>query len=237
MELIVGALSGWLIGLMAAVPIGPVNLICIRRTLQCGWRYGFTSGLGAALGDGLFASITGFGLTYVAQLIEGYSTILQIAGGILLVVVGARTFLAPPPIRIAESYGPFPESVARAKAMQNCKNGKNGGQNGNQSKTRGMASTFVLTITNPATLFGFTTWFMTLGGLASDPSFFAAAFVVVGVMLGSATWWLILTGVVGKLHARIDDHVVRVINQASGVLIGLCGLGVLGHVMEVHLFG
>ena len=83
-------------GLIAAVPIGPVNLICIRRSFAFGPLNGFVSGLGAALGDGVFAAITGLGLTWVAQLIEGYATIIELIGGALLVWFGYRTFMAPP---------------------------------------------------------------------------------------------------------------------------------------------
>jgi putative LysE/RhtB family amino acid efflux pump len=227
MDYLVLILSGMIIGLIAAVPIGPVNLICIRRTLQCGTVYGFKSGLGAALGDGLFATVTGFSITAVAQLIEGYSTILQVIGGILLLVIGVRMVLTPPPPRINESFGPYLNGD-----LKNCTNGKNG----NRSSASAMASTLALTITNPATLFFFTAWFASYGGLANNPSFFAAAFAVIGVVLGSATWWLILTTVVGKLHARIDDNVVRIINGVSGALVAVFGLGVLIHVMIVHLF-
>ncbi|HMH63975.1 MAG TPA: LysE family transporter, partial [Rhizomicrobium sp.] len=78
-------MSGVIMGLVAAVPIGPVNLICIRRTFAFGSVNGFMSGLGAALGDGIFAAITGFGLTWIAQLIEGYATIIELIGGAMLV--------------------------------------------------------------------------------------------------------------------------------------------------------
>lgn len=87
-------LSGVVMGLIAAVPIGPVNLICIRRSFAYGPVNGFMSGLGAALGDGVFAAITGFGLTWVAQLIEGYATIIELIGGALLVWFGWRSFAA-----------------------------------------------------------------------------------------------------------------------------------------------
>lgn len=231
MEFVALIFSGWIIGLIAAVPIGPVNLICIRRTLQCGTGYGFRSGLGAAFGDGLFACVTGFGLTAVAQLIEGYSTILQIIGGLLLLSFGLRMYYAPPPARIDDPYGPFPEGVAK-----NCGGANGNGKNGNRSMTSAMAPTFVLTITNPATLFWFAGWFASLGGLADNPSFVAAALVVLGVYLGSASWWLTLTTVVGKLHAKIDDRVVRGINRVSGGLVALSGLGILTHVAISQLF-
>ena len=73
--------SGVVMGLIAAVPIGPVNLICIRRSFAFGPLNGFVSGLGAALGDGLFAAIMGFGLTWIAQMIEGYATFIELIGG------------------------------------------------------------------------------------------------------------------------------------------------------------
>ena len=250
MDYIALLISGWMIGLIAAVPIGPVNLICIRRTLQCGTWYGFVSGLGAALGDGLFACIAGFSLTAVAQLIQGNSTILQIIGGVLLMAFGVRMYYAPITTRMSESYGPYPES-----AMPDCAgNGNTDGEttslandiangikntfkNGQGSRTRGMASTFALTITNPATLFFFMTWSASLSGLSSDPSFLSAAFAVLGVLIGSTTWWLILTTVVGKLHRRIDDEVVHVLNRIFGAIVCLSGLLLLGHVVYNRLFG
>jgi threonine/homoserine/homoserine lactone efflux protein len=215
MNYIVLIVTGVLFGFFAALPIGPVNLICIRRTLQFGSFHGFVSGLGAALGDTLFASITGFGFTALVQLIVGYSNLLQLIGGLLLLFFGVRTFYTPPPPS-------FEERLAMAE------NGVS--MNGNRPPSRGMASTFVLAITNPVTLFGFTALFATLGGFAAgNPSFFAAAFVVLGVFAGSTLWWLTLTTVVGLLHARISDRTVRVINEISGAVVALFGVVVLGH--------
>jgi threonine/homoserine/homoserine lactone efflux protein len=202
---------GIVIGLIVAAPIGPVNLICIRRTLQFGFLNGFLSGLGAALGDGLFAIVTGFGLTAISQWIEGLSNALQVAGGLLLVCFGLYTYFSKPPKRLD------PKTEASDISAR--------------TLVRAMASTFALTITNPATLLGFTAMFTGLGGLAGDdPSFFSAAFVVGGVILGSALWWLTLTSVVGLLHARIDDRVMLIINHGSGLMVAAFGIAVLGHV-------
>ncbi len=203
---------GIAMGLLAAAPIGPVNLICIRRTLQFGSINGFASGLGAALGDGVFAAITGFGLTAIAQLIEGLSTALQLAGGTLLLCFGLYTYFAKPP----KPYDPKCDETKEKR---------------NLSLARAMVSTFALTMTNPATLLGFTAMFTGLGGLAGDdPSFFSAAFVVGGVFLGSSLWWLMLAFFVGRLHARIDDRVMRIINHGSGLMVAGFGAAVLGHV-------
>lgn len=226
MSFVLLILSGVAIGFFAAIPIGPVNLICIRRTLQFGSFYGFASGLGAALGDGMFASITGFGFTAVAQLIAGFSTILQLAGGGFLLVFGIRTFYTPPPPS-------FEERLAAAAAA---------GDSGVSAKeapklARAAASTFMLTVSNPATLFGFTALFAGLGGLAGDhPSFFAASFVVLGVFGGSALWWLTLTTIVGLLHARIDDGIIRLINEVSGFLVAAFGVTILLHLVIERFF-
>ena len=153
--------SGVVMGLAAAVPIGPVNLICIRRSFAFGPVNGFVSGLGAALGDGVFAAIMGFGLTWVAHLIEGYAAIIELIGGAMLVWFGWRTFIAPPMIRCLDE----------------------GEKDGAANLLRAMASTFALTITNPATLLAFTAMFAGLGGLAGGAgSYVDAGFVVAGVI-------------------------------------------------------
>src|SRR3954467_5238188 len=109
-------MSGIVMGLIAAVPIGPVNLICIRRSFAFGPLNGFVSGLGAALGDGLFAAIMGFGLTWIAQMIEGYATIIELIGGAMMVWMGYKIFLSPPVPRCTDD-GPDSEATNLARAM------------------------------------------------------------------------------------------------------------------------
>jgi threonine/homoserine/homoserine lactone efflux protein len=201
-------LSGVVMGLAAAVPIGPVNLICIRRTFAFGPVNGFMSGVGAALGDGVFAAIMGFGLTWVAHLIEGYAPIIELIGGAMLVWFGWRTFTAPPMVRGLEE---------RDKV-------------GASNLIRAMVSTFALTVTNPATLLAFTAMFASLGGLAGGAgSYVDAGFVVAGVVGGSTGWWLALTTVIGLFHTRIDEAAMKRINRGSGLLVTIFGLVVLVH--------
>jgi threonine/homoserine/homoserine lactone efflux protein len=201
-------ISGVVMGLIAAVPIGPVNLICIRRTFAFGPLNGFMSGLGAAMGDGIFAAIMGFGLTWIAQLIEGYATIIELIGGAMMVWMGYRTFISPPVPRCAEE------------------NTDNEGTN----LIRAMVSTFALTITNPVTLLSFGVMFAGLGGLAGGAgSFNDAGFVVAGVVGGSTGWWLALTTLIGLFHARIEEKAMRMINRTCGVLVIGCGMAVLIH--------
>jgi threonine/homoserine/homoserine lactone efflux protein len=201
-------MSGVVMGLIAAVPIGPVNLICIRRTFAFGPLNGFVSGLGAAVGDGIFAAITGFGLTWIAQLIEGYATIIELIGGAMMVWMGYRTFISPPVPRCAEDK-PDKEGTNLMRAM---------------------VSTFALTVTNPVTLLSFGVMFASLGGLAGGAgSFHDASFVVAGVVGGSTGWWLALTTLIGLIHAKIDENAMGMINRICGVLVMGCGVAVLVH--------
>jgi len=216
MNYVILVMSGIVMGLIAAVPIGPVNLICIRRTFAFGPVNGFVSGLGAALGDGVFAAITGLGLTWIASLIEGYASIIEVVGGAMLIWIGFKTFTHPPVL-------PNPDENCPEKAAT--------------SLARAMVSTFALTVTNPATLLFFTSMFAGFGGLAGGAgSFNDAAFVVAGVVGGSAGWWLALTTLIGLFHTKIDEAGMRLINRGSGLLLVIFGLAVLIHVARKLLF-
>jgi threonine/homoserine/homoserine lactone efflux protein len=216
MNYIVLIIAGVIMGLIAAVPIGPVNLICIRRSFAFGPVNGFMSGLGAALGDGVFAAITFFGLTWIAQLIQSYDSVIEIVGGALLVWFGAHTVMSP----------------VVGKVEDGDKN-----DTGASTLVRAMASTFVLTITNPATLIAFASMFASFHALIGGAnSYVDAGFVVAGVVGGSAGWWLCLTSVIGIFHTRITDRTVRIINRGSGMLVAAFGLAVLIHVV-MKVFG
>ena len=202
--------GGFIIGLVVAVPIGPVNLICIRRTLSYGTLSGFLSGLGGALGDGVFASVTAFGLTAISQLIEGYSKPLQLLGGIMLLGFGLTVFQSDVSVLRDAEGAPVREKPP--------------------SLLRMMLSTFALTIANPATLFGFTALFAGFGSLAGEgTTFLDAGITVLGVFAGSTTWWFMLTTFVGIFHGHIDTGVMRTVNHIFGVLVSGSGAFVLGN--------
>ncbi len=209
MEYLLLVASGVVIGFMVAAPIGPVNLICIRRTLTFGPVNGLVAGVGAALGDGIFAAITAFGMTAVSEIIRGHTTLLQIVGGVLLMFFGISTYISDP------LHGRGVEQAAARPVS--------GG-----SLVRTFASTFALTITNPVTLFGFAALFAGLTGIARTAATFVnAGLLVCGVVTGSMIWWFTLTTVVGFLHARIDARVMRIINHGSGIAVAFFGIGML----------
>lgn len=200
--------SGAAIGIAVAAPIGPVNLIVIRRTLRFGTLTGFISGLGAAMGDGVFATIAAFGLTAAMDFVLRFSESLQLVGGIFLLVLGVRTMFAHPHIH----EGP-PENVSSALAKI-------------------FAATFALTITNPATMLGFIAIFGGVAGLTHQGQSYGHAATLVGsVMLGSALWWAGLSGFVSLFRQRMNDRLLEIVNRVSGGLIVAFGVAVLARVI------
>ena len=197
--------NGIVIGIVVAAPIGPVNLICIRRTLAYGRTNGFVSGLGAAAGDGLFAVVAAFGLTALSSVILSMGDWFQAAGGVFLIGLGLHTFFHDP----------------RADADVDVKT--------TGRLASAIAATFVLTVTNPATMLAFIAIFGGVGGLVTEnPSLITASFLVLAVFLGSTLWWLGVTMTVGLLRDRMTDQTLILINRVSGVLIIAFGLVVLG---------
>ncbi len=208
-------LSGLAIGIIVAAPIGPVNLICIRRTLAFGPLNGFLSGLGAALGDSVFGIVTAFGLTAIAQLIKGFYIPLQIVGGLMLIGFGVHTIFSKPKKR----------ELDKVKGVDK----------GASTLVGAIVSTFALTITNPATLFGFAALFAGLGSLIGEkPRFVEAAILVGGVAAGSIAWWFTITTIVGLFHKNIDNRAMTWINRAMGIAITLFGIAVLGNLLRAQ---
>jgi threonine/homoserine/homoserine lactone efflux protein len=215
MAYVVTILLGFFIGLIAAIPIGPVNLLVVRRSLAYDPLHGFMSGLGAVLADAIYASITAFGFTAISQMIQGHSTTLQIVGGLMLFYFGARMYLAPPELRVEDG-----ERQRESSALP---------------LLRAMMSTFLLAVTNPATLLAFTAMFAGVAGMVGqEASFYGAAFLVIGVLAGSTTWWFTLTTITGLFHARIDERVLAMINKTSGIIITAFGVAVFAHLLWRH---
>ncbi len=210
--------SGIFVGIIVAAPIGPVNLICIRRTLSYGPVNGFLSGLGAALGDGVFAAITAFGLTAIYKVIEGASLWLELFGGLFLLGYAYIALTKTPKIAKVPIDGELPHDPS-AKLFQS------------------MVSTFALTITNPATLVGFAALFAGLSSLAgAGASYPMAATLVASVIAGSALWWLTVVTITTLLHRSVGERSLVLINRGAGVVIGVFGVAVLGHVIYRQLF-
>ena len=192
-------LSGMIIGFSIAAPVGPIGVLCIRRTLADGRLHGLASGLGAASADAIYGSIAGFGLTAISGFLVAQGDWLRLIGGAFLVYLGARTFLTQPAERPAGAAG---RGLASA-----------------------YASTFALTLTNPVTILSFAAIFAGLGLAEREADYGAAVALVAGVFTGSAAWWLLLSGGVSLFRRAFTPSRMRWINRLSGAV--LTGFGVL----------
>src|SRR5579864_8724139 len=85
------AVEGFIVGFLIAAPVGPIGLLCIRRSLHEGWRLGFATGLGAALADALYAAVAAFGLTAVTSFLQTYGREFQLISIALLVLLALQT--------------------------------------------------------------------------------------------------------------------------------------------------
>jgi len=182
-----------LIGLSIAAPVGPIGLLCIQRTLAHGMRTGFVSGLGAACADAVYGAIGAFGMVAMTDYFVSLSVPLAIAGALFLAWMGFKLILS------------------KAQVVDQNDAGK-------QSAIKTFLSIFLLTITNPMTIVSFIAVFASIAGpVAVHPS--AAAFMVTGVFLGSAMWWLILSTGVALIRKKISAAVLALINRAGGCLL------------------
>jgi threonine/homoserine/homoserine lactone efflux protein len=191
-------LKGLIIGFSIAAPVGPIGILCIRRTLAEGRVPGLISGLGAATADALYGCIAGFGLTFISSFLINQQGSFRLVGGVFLLYLGIRTFLARPPQE--------PSSAEGTGFMD------------------AYASTFFLTLTNPMTILAFAAIFAGLGAAGEGKSYFSAGVLVMGVFLGSTLWWVILSSGVGLFRKHFDLRALKWINIISGILITGFGL-------------
>ena len=202
-------LRGFLLGFAIAAPVGPIGLLCIQRTLSQGQLVGLASGLGAATADAFYGAVAAFGLTVVSSFLIEQQFWLALVGGLFLCYLGVRTLLSAPAERAAAGE-------ARREA---------------HSAGAAYTSTFLLTITNPMTILAFVAIFAGAGLAASGGDAGAAAWMVLGVFLGSAAWWLLLSGGVSLLRARINAPVLLWVNRAAGAILVLFGVLAVGRAL------
>ena len=189
--------EGIVIGFAMAVPIGPIGIICIRKTLTEGRMRGLIIGLGAATADMLYGSIAAFGLTVISDTLLSQRIWIRLVGGALLLYLGVRTFRArpkDPKIEIQSS-----------------------------GRLRSYFTTIFLTFTNPLTVFAFIAVFAALG-LGNGLSFVSASVLVTGVFTGSFLWFLSLSSGATFFRSKLDMVGMRWVNKIAGILIIISGV-------------
>jgi len=186
------AFRGFVLGFTIAAAVGPISLLVIRRTLAEGRRYGLVSGLGVATADATYGAIAAFGLSAITDTLVNARQVLGLVGGVFLLWLAWRTIRSAPT-----------EAATVA------------------TERRGYAGAYLsilgLTLTNPMTILSFAALFAGLGvtsGATGD-----ATLIVLGVLLGSTTWWVVLTTAVALLRRRVTPTWIHRINLVSGLVI------------------
>ena len=196
-------IKGIAVGFAIAAPVGPVGILCIERSLTKGVFYGLASGMGAALADAIFGAIATFGVSFVADFLDRQQFWFQLAGSVLLLAMGVHAVVAKrqPPSARAET----------------------------SDLAHDWATTFLLTITNPITIFSLTAVVVAAGISTGTETLLGGGLVTAGVFLGSALWWTVLCGGVSFFHGQVPDAYLRWIRKVSGGIMLFFGTGVMVH--------
>ncbi len=203
-------LKGIVVGVVIAVPVGPVGILCLQRTIFEGRLSGLVSGLGAATADALFGAVAAFGLTFVSDWLLDYEVWLRAGGGVYLLYAGGSALLSKPQDKIAEQSSP-------------------------ESLFRDFASAFALTVTNPVTILVFLAIFAALGLGGRQATLVHAAVLVLGVWGGSFLWWLALALGIGVFRRSIEPRHLAWISRGSGAILFASGAALLVTTVLKHL--
>ncbi|GMW01712.1 MAG: hypothetical protein AMXMBFR84_28490 [Candidatus Hydrogenedentota bacterium] len=190
--------KGIAVGLAIAAPVGPIGVLCIRKTLAEGRAAGFACGLGAATADGIYGAIAAFGMAAATAFLTSQTFWLSVLGGLFICWLGYSTFRSKPAEKPAEASG-----HGYAKAY---------------------ATTFLLTLTNPMTILSFAAIIAAQGFAGQSGGAVAGAVFVFGVFLGSALWWLMLSLGVGHFRSHVSPARMRWINWISGTILVAFGV-------------
>ncbi|HEY9841875.1 MAG: LysE family translocator [Candidatus Sericytochromatia bacterium] len=196
--------QGLVIGLSVAAPVGPIGLLCIRRTLEQGVGYGLATGLGAAVADAAYGCIAALGLGALSALLTQGQTALSLIGGLFVIWLGWLTWRRP---AAGEAAPATAGGILKA-----------------------FASSCLLTLTNPMTILAFAAIFTSMGAGNGN----LALLLVAGVFTGSALWWLLLSGGVGLFRRQLGSRALGWIQTLSGLCLVAFGLrAALGAVWEI----
>ncbi len=196
-------MKGIIIGLMVSIPLGPIGVLCIQRTLNKGRKAGFVSGLGASAADTFFALIAGYGISMVITFIKEQHVYFQIIGGMIVMYLGMHIFFTNP---------------VKQLRLQRL----------NQNKlSQDFLSVFLLTVSNPMAIFFFLAMFAGVNLAGGPMNFFLVSLVVAGVFLGSSSWWFVLTTLVNIFRHRFRLKSIWWMNKVSGMLIFFLGIAAI----------
>jgi threonine/homoserine/homoserine lactone efflux protein len=188
-------IKGLFLGIAISMPLGPISILCIQRTLFYGIKIGLLTAIGSALADGVYGSIAAFGLTAIAEFLSGYQFWIHLIGAAFLIYLGIKMLRSPPRSITTK----LQESTTSLHAF---------------------VSAFFLTITNPLTIFSFMALFAGLGIGNIQHGYHQALLMVAGIITGSTLWeFSISLAAKIALHSRMNATMLRIINFISGSTI------------------
>jgi len=193
-------IKGIVIGLMASIPLGPIGVLIIQKTLQKGRLAGFISGSGAAVADTLFASIAVLGLGFVINFIQAQEFYFALVGSIFLVFVGLRIF--------------FTNTIKQFRKSQTP---------GKRGMLGDFFAIFFLTLSNPIAVIFFGAMFAGASVFGDANSTRVSMFLLLGVLLGGALWWYALSTLVNVFRKKFRLKQMFWINKISGIIIAILG--------------
>lgn len=193
-------LKGILIGLVFGIPIGAVGALTVRRTIAYGRMAGFISGLGCSAADLCYSCISIFGFTLISDFLLAYQNIISFSGGALLIVMGIGF--------ISKKQSKMCESAAGAKLVSI------------------FASSFMIAITNPATIITFLMAF-SIFNIGEIHSIYNGAGTIIGILSGTCIWWALISLIIGNVRKRTTNRILAIINIILGVLVLFFGAAVL----------
>lgn len=196
---------GMAVGVLVAAPVGPVNVLCVQRAIERGFWGGLAAGIGSVMGDGLIALFAGLGVGAVTGALNTHRAVIQVIGGMALIVFGLRLYFADPGVRVASK---IPANGASLRDF-----------------VWDIPQTFFLTITNPGAVLGLAAIFGGVSTFVEVQSTIDVLLMVAAIMGGSLLWWISLSNLIGRYRHLIDAGRLRLINRIAGFL--LAGFGVL----------
>jgi threonine/homoserine/homoserine lactone efflux protein len=203
LQLIEILLKGILLGLAVSMPLGPIGIILINRTIKRGMLSGFFSGLGLASADTLLAVLAALGFNVILSFINQERFIISVIAGLIIIGIGLKIFLS----------NPVKDIRNREKA--------------NKSLWRDYYSVFVLSISNPYTIFIFVAFFSGVHINGNVKPELVPFFLIPGVLIGTITWWFFLSYFVSRFKKNIRLRVIVRVNKVAGIVVIVIGVIVL----------
>jgi putative LysE/RhtB family amino acid efflux pump len=192
-------LKAWLVGIAIAAPVGPIGILCIRKTLELGFKGTILVGLGAALADSVYGLVAALGLSIISQFLLAKAALIKIVGGMLLLYLAYKEF---------KNKNLASEPSLKSKA-----------------DLRLGVEVFLLTLANPLTTLSFMSIFASMSDGDGPTTYAKALSMVLGVFLGSMTWWLILGSMLLRVKDKLSQTWLHRIRYVSALV--LTGLGIV----------